>query len=288
MSAGYREQVYASLSQQPTDVLIEIWQSNNRVEWTDVALEVVREILQERSVELPPQGEPATEAVASSRKKAERPEFNWKLPMLAAIGFGISFGITGAIMFTVDNIAQNAFSEVSGHRVGVEIGALRGIIVGGIGATGLGLAIQDKARAIRYSLAGAIGFGIAFALVISVDSFRLSEIGWAIIGLMGGPAGYSDLETRLASGLGVGIVVGALGGLSLGLASPKYKLISCALLALAGTISFAGAFAFGELIFDGRFYSLWNALGGAIGGAAFGAALALHYRLSDHLQLRRS
>jgi len=288
MSDDFRKQVYANFNQKSTDVLIEIWQSNNRVEWTEMTFDVIREILHERLVELPPQNEPITEAVVNNKEKAEKLKFNWKLPVSGAIGFGIGFAVMGAIMLTIYNIAQNTFSDVSGHRVGVEVGALRGIVVGGVGGAGLGLALRDKIRVIYFSLAGALGFGIAFALVISVDSFQISEIGWAIISLMGGPAGYLSLEVGLAKGLGIGTIVGAFGGLALGLASPKYKIISCTLLGFAGVISFANVFAFGSIIFDGNFFSLWNALGGAIGGAAIGVALALHYIISDHIQRRRN
>jgi hypothetical protein len=286
MSDDFRKQVYANFSQKSTDALIEIWRSNNRVEWTEMTFDVIREILQERLVELPPQNEPITQVMINNKEKAEKLKFNWKLPMLGAIGFGIGFAIMGAIMLTIYNIAQNAFSDISGHRVGIEVGALRGIVVGGVGGAGLGLALQDKMRAFYFSLAGAIGFGIAFALVISIDSFQISEIGWSIISLMGGPAGYLSLEAGLASGLGIGTIVGAFGGVALGLASPKYRIISCILLGFAGIISFANVFAFGDIIFDGDFYSSWNALGGAIGGAAIGAALALYYIISDRIQQR--
>lgn len=287
MSDDFHEQVYANFNQKPTEALIEIWQSNNRVEWTEMTFDVIREILQERLVELPPQNEPITEAVANKREIDDKPKFNWNLPILGAIGFGIGFAVMGAIMLTIYNIAQNAFSGVSGHSVGAEMGLFRGIVVGGVGGAGLGLALRDKMRVVYFSVAGAIGFGVAFALVTSVDSFQISEIGWAIISLMGGPAGYLSLEAGLAQGLGIGTIIGAFGGLALGLASPKYKLISCTLLGFAGIISFANVFAFGSIVFDGNFYSLWNALGGAIGGAALGIALALYYIISERIQRKR-
>lgn len=58
MNIDLRKQIHISLRQRNTDELIEIWQTNNRMEWSDMTFDVIREILQERSVELPPQNEP--------------------------------------------------------------------------------------------------------------------------------------------------------------------------------------------------------------------------------------
>ena len=58
MSNELRKQIYGSLSQKGTDELIEIWQTNDHIEWTEMAFDVIREILQERLVELPSQDVP--------------------------------------------------------------------------------------------------------------------------------------------------------------------------------------------------------------------------------------
>jgi len=55
MSNELRKQIYGSLSQKGTDELIEIWLTNDHIEWTEMAFDVIREILQERFVELPSQ-----------------------------------------------------------------------------------------------------------------------------------------------------------------------------------------------------------------------------------------
>ena len=193
----------------------------------------------------------------------------------------------GAIMLTIYNIAQNSFARAFNEvEVGIEVGALRGIVAGGIGGAGLGLALKDKIRTYTFALAGAIGFGIAFALVISIDSSVAPNIGRAIIRLMGNPGILSMYETELAHGLGTGAIVGAVGGSVLGLAAPKYKAISCLLLCFAGIVSFANVFAVGNILFDGDFFSAWNAWGGAVGGAVLGAALSLYYIISDHMVRR--
>jgi predicted house-cleaning noncanonical NTP pyrophosphatase (MazG superfamily) len=56
-----RKQIYRNLSLKETDELIDIWQSNNRYEWSDEAFESIRMILQERGVEIPEQNEPIYE-----------------------------------------------------------------------------------------------------------------------------------------------------------------------------------------------------------------------------------
>ena len=56
-SDDLRESIYGQFSQKTTDELIEIWQANDRVEWSETTFDVIREILQERQVELPAQDE---------------------------------------------------------------------------------------------------------------------------------------------------------------------------------------------------------------------------------------
>ena len=64
MNDELRKQIYNSLNLKETDELVEVWQSNDRVEWTEVAFDVIQEILLERLGELPPQDEPVLEHVA--------------------------------------------------------------------------------------------------------------------------------------------------------------------------------------------------------------------------------
>jgi hypothetical protein len=299
MSADLRDQLYRNLDQKTTDELIEIWQTNDQDEWSEMTFEVIREILIQRLAELPPQNEPITAASARSNGQEEseaktgKSKFNWRLPLWGAIGFGLGFAVMGAIMLTIYNSAVNSFARAFGEvKVGLEVGAFRGVIVGMAGGAGLGFALKDKTRFLYLALAGALGFGIAFALVISIDSFLVSQIGWVIIGLVSTPAGYSSLAAQIArglgaQGLGMGAMIGAIGGAVLGLATPKYRAISALLLCFAGIIAFGTVFAFGDNIFDGHFYSSWNAVGGALAGAALGIALALHYLIADGLDRKR-
>jgi hypothetical protein len=226
--------------------------------------------------------EAAREGEEKGKQEAPGKEagFNWRLPLFGAAGFGVGFALRCAIMATMYNLAQNSFADVvPGTGVGPEVGVLRGIIVGAIGGAALGLAFKDKIRAVYFSLAGALGFAVAFALVISIDPGVVPDLGRAIIRLMGGPTTLSMFETALAHGLGAGAIVGAVGGSVLGLASPKGRLVSSLLLGLVGAVSFANTFAFGSTIFEAGLCSSWNGWGGALGGALFGLTLALYERI---------
>jgi hypothetical protein len=61
MNDEFRQRLYNQLNMRETDDLVEIWQTNDREEWTELSFDVIREILQRRLGELPPQDEPALE-----------------------------------------------------------------------------------------------------------------------------------------------------------------------------------------------------------------------------------
>jgi len=63
MGDDLRQQIYKNFSLKGTDELIEIWKTNNRADWTALTFDVIRQILHERLVDLPPQGEPANEEI---------------------------------------------------------------------------------------------------------------------------------------------------------------------------------------------------------------------------------
>lgn len=61
MSSELRKQIYANLNSKDTEELLDIWKTNDRVEWSDLAYEVLKEILTERVNTLPQQNEPIFE-----------------------------------------------------------------------------------------------------------------------------------------------------------------------------------------------------------------------------------
>ena len=55
MNNEFRQQIYNELNLRETDDLLDIWQENNRLEWSDDAFEIIGEILRARGVEIPQQ-----------------------------------------------------------------------------------------------------------------------------------------------------------------------------------------------------------------------------------------
>ena len=90
MAQDLESQIYKNFNQEETETLLEIWETNNRSEWSDLAFEILREILQERMDEVPPQNiqtsvpkkfekgflEKAIEWFSEDNEKNEYPE-NW-------------------------------------------------------------------------------------------------------------------------------------------------------------------------------------------------------------------
>jgi uncharacterized membrane protein YhaH (DUF805 family) len=68
MDNDLRTQIYRNFDQKDTDELIEIWQTNNQIEWTEMTFDVIREILQKRLPKLPPQDIPITKASELNKK----------------------------------------------------------------------------------------------------------------------------------------------------------------------------------------------------------------------------
>jgi hypothetical protein len=61
MTNYFRDQIYSSMNLKETDELVEIWEMNDRSTWSELAFDVVQEILRSRLGELPLQGEPMNE-----------------------------------------------------------------------------------------------------------------------------------------------------------------------------------------------------------------------------------
>ena len=83
MSDGLRRQIYSRMNLKETDDLLEIWQTNDRAEWSDTAFQVIEEILKERSIALPRQNPPVYE---HTEKEDEIKEFNFSEAELKIIG----------------------------------------------------------------------------------------------------------------------------------------------------------------------------------------------------------
>lgn len=63
MNNDLRKQIRGHLNLKTTDELLDIWQTNDRVEWSEAAFEEIKEILAERGEEMSEQDEPINEHV---------------------------------------------------------------------------------------------------------------------------------------------------------------------------------------------------------------------------------
>jgi len=79
MSEELRKQIHNNLGQKDTYELLEIWKTNDRVEWSDTAFEILEEILRERVKEIPPQNEPVLEHEEESIQDDGSEEWEVKL-----------------------------------------------------------------------------------------------------------------------------------------------------------------------------------------------------------------
>lgn len=61
MNDKLHEQIYRNMAIKDTEELLEIWRKNDRVEWSDTAFNVIKEILTERHGEIPHQDDPIIE-----------------------------------------------------------------------------------------------------------------------------------------------------------------------------------------------------------------------------------
>jgi hypothetical protein len=79
MSQELRGQIRNHLSLKDIYELLEIWKTNDRVEWSDTTFDVLKELLNERIGELPPQDEPILEHEDASIEKDRLDEWETKL-----------------------------------------------------------------------------------------------------------------------------------------------------------------------------------------------------------------
>jgi len=67
MNDDYRNEVFSMLILKDTEQLVEIWQKNDRSAWSEVAFEVIEEILLNRLGSLPPQERAEQKPAASAQ-----------------------------------------------------------------------------------------------------------------------------------------------------------------------------------------------------------------------------
>jgi hypothetical protein len=77
----FRKQVYNNLNLKETDELVEIWQNNDRVEWSEDTFSIIQGILKERLGELPSQNEPILEYTDDNIDDVNDDESGFEFPI---------------------------------------------------------------------------------------------------------------------------------------------------------------------------------------------------------------
>lgn len=124
MNSGFRKQVYANLNSKETEELLDIWKTNDRIEWSDLAFEVLEEILSQRLDNLPIQNEPITEY--DKREEADdledweskilddenQPELYDTLEVIGTIDNINKVAKAAIVIYVLVNIANSHFFQV--------------------------------------------------------------------------------------------------------------------------------------------------------------------------------
>jgi hypothetical protein len=82
MSNELRKQIRGRMNLKETDELLSIWQTNNRVEWSDEAFEEIRKILKERGENIPEQNEPIYEIQDIDDETLNKGLEEWEVKLL--------------------------------------------------------------------------------------------------------------------------------------------------------------------------------------------------------------
>ncbi len=88
MNDDFRNEVFSMLILKDTEELVEIWQKNDRSAWSEVAFDVIREILLNRLGSLPPQDTPKGKPAAPVPLIEKNESISAKYPYLTGyVGF---------------------------------------------------------------------------------------------------------------------------------------------------------------------------------------------------------
>lgn len=82
MSIELHNQIYNELNLRETEDLLEIWYSNNHEEWSDIAFEVIKEILIKRLGEIPPQVETSNEEIQAEDFAEDEGFEEWEMKLI--------------------------------------------------------------------------------------------------------------------------------------------------------------------------------------------------------------
>jgi len=108
MSGDLRGQLLNNLNLKETDELVEIWRKNDHNEWSDLAFDVIREILVNRLGELPLQAESSVENI----KQNYNVKTWWQLVREKFNQYPILFVPAVLLLFIIFPITGNAFPYI--------------------------------------------------------------------------------------------------------------------------------------------------------------------------------
>ncbi len=118
MDQEWKDQIRSSMQEKDTQELISIWQQNDRAEWSHEAFAVIREILVQRTGELPAQG-PAVYAQAASAAPSDTARgapFGFA-PLFAVSALSFLLGYMALHMF-LSNMFTESLCDCSGPGCG--------------------------------------------------------------------------------------------------------------------------------------------------------------------------
>jgi hypothetical protein len=184
---AYQSQIYANMQEKDTDELLEIWEENDRSEWTDEAFQAVRSILLQRLGRVPEQGEPRDEYDAlldeADESQADYPTER-KLIWIAELARNVSWLNVGvAVVYALYRL-MDGFSNLQPVAGLVRLGFMQGL--------GILLTVAD---------------GLVFAGVIFVLLQAVAEIIYLIMDIRelvepedAEPSGLSDASDPARNG----------------------------------------------------------------------------------------
>jgi len=218
----------------------------------------------------------------------DKGEFNWRLPLYGAVGFGIGFAILGAVMGAIlTGFYFNFFFETIHYILMIVALAVSFTIIGAVGGASLGLALKDNSNIFNLSVLGAVGFAAGFCMLVAImymvqSTINAREIDWiiflfvigiALMGAVGGAAlGIALKDKKKAFYLaGVNIIIFILG---ITVWISLWTVIRQDIWFNPWSINKPDITSISGLIELTLFDTLWFAFWGCIGGFALGLILA--------------
>src|SRR5258708_34749823 len=109
MTENEKKSLRQKMQEKDTEELLEIWKKNDRTEWTDIAFEVIRETLIERTGEVPPQNEFSSNLRELDESEADGDTYHSprRIANIASIALPLSwFFLAWGIVFAVAMVIQ--------------------------------------------------------------------------------------------------------------------------------------------------------------------------------------